>query len=104
MYTFCAALRTHRKYAYTLRPGRAPTRQVGEVRRRHAKPRRELFTPMRVDGRPPAAALASTRRTTGTFLDTGEEFLVVDEWTARSTAHRDMGRWWTGETIFMVRQ
>ena len=79
-------------------------RQDGELKRKHAKPRRELFTPMRVDGQPPASALTSTRVTKGKFLDNGEEFVIVDEWTARRTAHRDMGRWWTGETMFMVRQ
>jgi hypothetical protein len=70
----------------------------GEIVREHAKPRRDLFTPTRVDGEPPARALSATRVTVGTFMDDGKEFKVVDEWRNRKTAHRDMGRWWIGTT------
>ena len=77
---------------------------AGEVRRAHDRPRRNLFTPTRVDGEPPAEALTGTRQTVGRFQDTGEEFKIVDEWRNRMTAHRDLGRWWTGYTSFMLRQ
>jgi hypothetical protein len=78
--------------------------RAGELSRAHERPRRELFTPTRVEGEPPAARLASTRRTVGRYCDTGECFTVVDEWRNRKTAHRDLGRWWTGHTVFMLRQ
>ena len=74
-----------------------------EVVRVHDRPRRSLFTPMRVEGSPPAKALASTRRTEGRFLDDGERFTIVDEWRGRPDPHRDLARAWVGKTVFMMR-
>ena len=73
-----------------------------QVTRRHERPRRELFTPMRVGGAPPSKVLTSTRVTRGEYLDDGSKFTWVDSWRARATAHRDMARWWTGTTTFIV--
>ena len=40
--------------------------------------------------------------TKGKFLDNGEEFSVVDNWTRRDgKAHEDMGRQWIGTTAFL---
>ena len=72
--------------------------------RSHARPRSQLFTPMRVDGSPPAKSLTSTRVTTGSYVDTGEQFKVVDEWRGRGECHRDLGRAWTGSTKFFLRR
>ena len=69
----------------------------------HSRPRSQLFTPMRVDGCPPAKALTSTRVTTGRFLDDGKEFKIIDEWRGRGECHRDLGRAWTGSTSFFMR-
>ena len=74
-----------------------------EVVRIHDRPRRGLFTVMRVDGSPPARALAGTRRTEGRFLDDGERFTIVDEWRGRPDPHRDLARAWVGKTVFMMR-
>ena len=74
-----------------------------EVVRIHDRPRRGLFTPMRVDGSPPARALAGTRRTEGRFLDTGEQFTIVDEWRGRRDPHRNLARPWVGKIVFMLR-
>ena len=74
-----------------------------EARRVHHKPRRELFTPLRVAGAPPAKCLTPARITEGRFVGTGECFRHIDSWTTRATAHADMGRLWTGSTRFLVR-
>ena len=74
------------------------------AKRVHQRPRRELFTPLRVEGSPPAKALTATRMTRGKFLNNGEEFKVIDNWTARATAHTDLGRLWVGSTTFVKRR
>ena len=71
------------------------------ISRGHDCPRRQLFTPLRVRGAPPARALTSTRITRGRFVDDGEEFHRVDSWRARESAHLDLGRPWTGTTSFI---
>jgi hypothetical protein len=70
--------------------------------REHQKPRRDLFTPMRVEGSPPARMLIPVRVTTGRFTD-GMPFRRVDTWTARSTAHARLSREWIGSTAFLLR-
>ena len=72
-----------------------------EWHRLHIKPRETLFTPLRVNGAPPAKALTACRVTEGRFLDDGTAFRIVDHWTARATAHRSLGRQWIGKTTFM---
>ena len=67
----------------------------------HVKPRRCLFTPLRVAGAPPAKALCNARVTTGTFCDDGEHFQIIDSWTARAVAHRPLSRPWVGTTRFL---
>ena len=75
----------------------------GIITRVHSAPRTELFTPMRVAGSPPSRRLTSTRITEGVYVDDGERFRLVDAWTARSTAHRCLGRRWIGVTKFLLR-
>ena len=74
-----------------------------EVERQHKRPRTRLFTPLRVQGAPTAAALTATRITMGTYCGTDESFRIVDNWSCRGTAHRDLGRPWTGTTRFLPR-
>ena len=74
-----------------------------EAIRRHRRPRRCLFTPLRVSGAPPVRALAPVRVTEGQFCDDGKPFRVVDCWTSRATAHRPLERAWTGVTKFLRR-
>ena len=69
----------------------------------HGRPRRCLFTPMRVEGAPPARALTATRVTRGTYLNSGKAFEVVDNWTTRSTAHAELREPWVGHTKFLSR-
>ena len=71
------------------------------IERAHQKPRIELFTPRRVAGAPPCRSLAAIRITNGRYVDTGETFERVDQWTTRSTAHMQMRARWTGTTRFM---
>ena len=73
------------------------------VTRHHDRPRRALFTPIRVRGAPPGKALTAFRRTTGTFLDNGECFTRVDNWTTRSTAHLPLDRAWLGSSTFIFK-
>ena len=59
-----------------------------------------FFTPPRVAGIPPSKALAAVRITEGSYVDSGEKFRKVDNWTGR-TAHKTLHRRWTGKTTFM---
>ncbi len=69
----------------------------------HSRPRRTLFTPLRVAGAPPGKALTPVRTTQGVYLDDGEKFTRTDSWTSRSTAHMAMCRPWVGTTTFLKR-
>ncbi len=69
----------------------------------HRRGRLELFTPRRVRGAPPCASLTPVRITRGEYLDTGEKFKIVDTWTSRPSAHRQLTRRWTGTTRFISR-
>ena len=72
-----------------------------EVVRMHQVPRTELFTPLKVPGAPRAAQLTPARITRGRFVDSGEEFQLVDCWTRRDGgAHKHLGRKWVGTTTF----
>ena len=74
------------------------------VVRVHHKQRQDFFIPMKIQGAPAAASLAQVRVTRGKFLDNGEEFRVVDNWTRRDgKAHEDLGRRWTGTTAFFLK-
>jgi hypothetical protein len=73
------------------------------VTRQHASCRSELFTPLRVSGAPPAKALTPARITHGTFTRTGKQFKLIDTWTSRKDAHKDLGEAWTGTITFLKR-
>ena len=74
----------------------------GQLVRHHSRWRRELFTPLRVEGSPPARVLAPVRVTEGTFED-GIPFKRVDSWSTRSTAHLALRQRWRGTTSFMYK-
>ena len=69
----------------------------------HHKARHEFFTPLRVAGAPPAKELTPARITEGRYLDAGVKFRRVQTWSARASAHADLGRRWTGRTRFLLR-
>ena len=74
---------------------------AAETVRVHHEPRTELVTPLKVPGAPRAAQLIPARLTRGKFLDSGEEFQIVDCWTRRDGgAHKHLGRKWVGTTTF----
>ena len=75
----------------------------GAVTMHHLKPRRHLFTPLRVQGSPPAKMLTAMRETRGTYCDNGEKFLRRDHWTSRATAHEALSRPWIGTSTFLLR-
>jgi len=75
----------------------------GILTRIHSKWRRDLFTPLRVQGAPPAKALVPCRITEGEFED-GSRFRRADSWHARSTAHLNMGKLWRGSTQFIYKK
>jgi len=70
----------------------------------HSKPRLCLATPLRVQGVPPIKALTAMRVTTGRYIDNGEAFRVVDNWTARAQAHAELDRRWTGSSWFLTKE
>ncbi len=67
----------------------------------HNRPRRTLFTPLRVEGTPTVKTFTSARITEGVYCKTGEKFKVVDNWTCRSGAHAPMKEAWVGRTRFL---
>ena len=69
--------------------------------RLHSRPRRDLFTPLRVCASPPAKSFFSVRITAGAYCDTGERFRIVDAWTDRRSAHAPLRTFWTGTTTFL---
>ena len=77
--------------------------QPASCARIHCKPRRELFTPLRVAGAPPAQELFTVRATVGRYVASGQIFKIIDSWHNRSEAHRDMGEMWTGIAQFLRR-
>ena len=74
------------------------------VTRIHSRPRMNRFTPLRVEAAPPVRTLTATRVTSGKFVDSGETFAVVDNWTSRSSAHACFSEPWTGTTQFWRRK
>ena len=69
--------------------------------RRHNRARMCLFTPMKVVGGPVDSKECGTIRTTkGTFVETGEDFVIVDNWKDRDVAHRALDKYWVGTTVF----
>jgi hypothetical protein len=70
--------------------------------RHHAKMKRTLFTPLRVEGGPPARALIPMRLAEGKMKD-GSHFRHIDCWTTRSTAHSKVSQPWTGTTTFYMK-
>ena len=84
-------------------PGTGLTCNTPPRTRADAWPRRELFTPLRVAGAPPAKSVILTRITEGRVVDIGEAFRRVASWIARSSAHDDCRRRWTGRTRFLLR-
>ena len=70
----------------------------------HQKPRRSLFRPFQGFGAPKLGTLTSTRVTHGTFIDNETAFLRQDNWTCKSSHDLDIGRSWTGRTIFMPKR
>ena len=47
------------------------------------------------------SALTSTRITHGTYLDNGQSFVRQDNWTCKYQSDVDVGRLWTGRSVFI---
>ena len=72
----------------------------GGWKRAHRTPRRALFTPHQVAGGPGRDAVMITKRTTkGTFVGSGKEFIMIDDYADPSCAHRILANAWIGTTI-----
>ena len=67
----------------------------------HQRPRREMFTPLRVSGGPSVKGLLHARVTIGQYVDNGESFRFVDSWASRGSAHRLLPSPWVGTTSLM---
>ena len=79
------------------------TRKTLTITRHHRVPRSELCTPLQLRGSPDPKKITPSRVTNGRFIDTGEAFQRVDTWTAKLSAHLDLGRRWVGKTVFLLR-
>ena len=75
----------------------------GAVARYHDRPRRDFFTPLRVDGAPPSETFTPIRITTGRFMNSGREFCNTDAWTNRADAHCPLDDYWIGKTEFILK-
>ena len=72
----------------------------GEWKRAHCTPRRACFTLHRVAGGPGRDAVMITKRTTkGTFVGSGKEFTIVDDYANPNCAHRILANTWIGTII-----
>ena len=73
----------------------------GKWVRSHRTPRRCLFTPHRVAGGPTAKDnIGTTQITKGTFIGSGREFDIEDDYSVERDAHRMLEGAWTGTTKF----
>ena len=64
-------------------------------------PRRAMFTPFKVASGPDGTVdLSKVRVTRGKYLDTGESFEIVDDFSKSADAHRILRAGWLGETEF----
>ena len=69
--------------------------------RQHNKPRRAMFTPMRVAGSPQnGGCVGSVRITIGRYAN-GERFEIVDDWKTADEPHMMLRKPWTGVTTFV---
>ena len=66
----------------------------------HRRPRRCLFTPMKVPNGPTHVAEVGKKRVTKGVFEDGEEFVIVDDWTKSREPHENLGKCWTGKTTF----
>jgi len=76
------------------------TRDERQWMRRHSKPRRCLFTPIKVPSGPVAVNEIGRIRITEGKFENGEEFEIVDDWRTFEERHDNLGRPWTGRTTF----
>ena len=77
----------------------------GVWRREHRKPRRSLFTPLRVARGPSADThFVRIRETNGINTLSMQAFRIVDDWTQSSNAHKVLDFPWIGRTTFRVVQ
>ena len=75
----------------------------GIWRRTHKASRRSLFTPCGTSGSPERpSSLGGKRITEGTYILSGENFIIVDNWKDKRDAHRRLSEPWTGSTTFEV--
>ena len=82
---------------------RAPGRLIGgKVVCTHDRPWRELFSPLKVNGAPPAEALAPMPVTTRRFVLSGQAFCHTGSWTNRTSAHRAFVDYWMETTEFRL--
>ena len=67
----------------------------------HRTPRRAMFTPHRIAGGPGRdIKLEKIRVTVGTFVVSGEQFKIVDQYTEPRAAHMMLEHAWVGTTEF----
>ena len=67
----------------------------------HCKPRRTLFTPMKVAGGPANGVLVGDLRVTSGIFEDGVFFQKVEEWKELEDQHAAMPQAWVGRTEFV---
>ena len=68
----------------------------------HERPRRQLVTPLRAQGVPPARTWSSCRITKGRYIDNGQPFEHPDNWRNSRCANMVFDRAWAGSTYFLI--
>jgi hypothetical protein len=75
--------------------------EEGIWKRAHRTPRRSLFTPHRVAGGPGRQTIIGGHRTTkGTYVGSGKQFVIVDDYHDPNHAHRILANAWIGTSEF----
>lgn len=67
----------------------------------HEQPRSKFSSPFQAAGAHSMSSFTSTRITHGRYVDSGETFMIQDNWTCHTSQRKDLKRSWTGRIVFI---
>ena len=76
--------------------------ETGRWVRVHRLPRRSLFTPINVPGGPGRDTSLLPGRVTAGVDERGMQFTDTSSWCSKEERHTDVGRFWTGVSVFSI--